>query len=78
MNKLLSVVLFLFGFIESYLIMSFYIPSFKIALIAEPFEVILKSIRGMWLFKSIISLVIGIILAIIPLVLKRKNNWLRK
>lgn len=36
MSKVVSIIYFCIGFIETYLIMSFYIPSLQIALIAAP------------------------------------------
>ena len=74
-KKVLMTILFLFGFIETYLIMSFYIPSLKINLIAPPLEYFLKSISSSYPFKIIISSLIGLALSGIYLLLnKRKVN----
>lgn len=74
-NKILTILLFLFGFIEAYLIMSFYIPSLKINLIAPPLEYFIKSLGSAYLFKIIISSLMGLALSGIYLLLnKRKVN----
>lgn len=45
MSKVLSIIYFCLGFIESYLIMSFYIPSLRIGLIAPSLEFFVSSIK---------------------------------
>ena len=55
MSKVLSIIYFCLGFIESYLIMSFYIPSLRIGLIAPSLEFFVSSIKTTWVFKTIIS-----------------------
>lgn len=72
-NKMISTVLFLFGFIETYLIMSFYIPSLKILLIAPPLEYFFKSISSSCLFKIIISSLIGLSLNGIYILIKKRK-----
>lgn len=72
-KKVLMTILFLFGFIETYLIMSFYIPSLKINLIAPPLEYFIKSLGSAYLFKTIISSLTGLVLSGIYLLLNKRR-----
>lgn len=65
-KKRLSMVLFAFGFVSTYLVMCYCIPGLRIKLDAEPLEYFVESVKYTFLFKSIISFVIGIVLAILP------------
>ncbi len=65
-KKILSIILFIVGFITSYLIMCYCIPGLKIKLVAEPMEYFIESIKSTALLKSIISCIIATILAILP------------
>ena len=75
MKKIITIALFVLGFIETYLIMSFYIPSLRLKLIAPPLEFFLKSLASTWLFKFIISIIVGLIISgIYVLLIKKKKD----
>ena len=71
-KNVLSFILFLLGFIITYLIMCYCIPELRIKLVANPMEYFIESIKSMIVFKGIISCVVGIICAIIPQIFKKK------
>lgn len=74
-NKdILSIILFIVGFIATYLIMCYCIPGLRIKLAAEPMEYFIESIKSMVLFKSIVSCIVGIILAVLPHFIKNNTN----
>ena len=60
-RKALSFVLFVVAFIATYLFICFCIPGMRIKLEAEPLEYFLASVTYMMLFKSVISLIVGLI-----------------
>ena len=74
MSKVLSIIYFCLGFIESYLIMSFYIPSLRIGLIAPSLEFFVSSIKTTWVFKTIISTILGLLMIGIYFLLIRKKK----
>ena len=74
MKKIITIALLVLVFIETYLIMSFYIPSLRLKLIAPPLEFFLKSLASTWLFKFIISVVVGLIIGGIHVLLVKKNK----
>lgn len=71
-----KIVYFCLGFIETYLIMSFYMPSLRIGLIAPPLTFFLSSIKTTWILKTVISIVVGLLMIGIDwiLITKKKNN----
>ena len=71
MKKRLAV--FGLGFLETYLITSFYVPSLQIRLIAPPLTYFTESISSTWLFKSVISIVVALLLSI-GYILKKKEK----
>lgn len=71
-KKVLSIILFIVGFIATYLFMCYCIPNLRIKLQAEPMEYFIESIKNIAIFKSIISFIIGAILAILPHIVKNK------
>ncbi len=71
-KKTISVILFVAGFIASYLFMCYCIPELRIKLAAEPMEYFIESIKYSAIFKAIISCSIGAMLAIVPHIIKRK------
>ena len=73
-RKTISLILFVLAFIAAYLIMCFGIPGLRIKLEAEPAEYFLASIRHMALFKSIVSLIVGIIIGVLPLLIGKKKQ----
>lgn len=79
MKKGILVYWFCFGFIETYLFLSFSIPSLQIWLIADSFTYFIESLKATWVFKGIISLVVAILCSVISYIgLKKrfsKNNF---
>lgn len=73
-RKTLSAVLFVLVFIAAYLFLCFGVPGLRIKLEADPAEVFLESIKSMALFKSIISLLAGAIVGMIPLLIEKRGN----
>ena len=71
-KKILSIILFIVGFIATYLIMCYCIPGLRIKLAAEPIEYFIESIKYAAIFKAVISCIIGALLAIIPHIIKKK------
>lgn len=71
-KKILSIILFVVGFIATYLIMCYCIPGLRIKLEAEPMEYFIESIKNTAIFKSVISCIIGTILAMLPHIIKNK------
>lgn len=71
-KKIISIILFVVGFIATYLIMCYCIPGLRIKLAAEPMEYFIESIKYATIFKVVISCVIGTILAILPHIIKKK------
>ena len=70
--KILSIILFIVGFIATYLIMCYCIPGLRIKLAAEPIEYFIESIKYATIFKAVISCIIGALLAILPHIIKKK------
>ena len=70
-RKALSLVLFVAAFAATYLIICFCIPGMRIKLEAEPLEYFFASITHMVLFKSIISLLAGLVVGAFPLFIGR-------
>lgn len=71
-KKILSIILFIVGFIATYLFTCYCIPGLRIKLAAEPMEYFIASIKYSATFKVIISCIIGTILAILPHMIKKK------
>lgn len=71
-KKILSIILFIVGFIATYLIMCYCIPGLRIKLAAEPIEYFIESIKYATIFKAVISCIIGALLAILPHIIKKK------
>ncbi len=72
-NKtILSIILFIIGFIITYLMMCYCVPGLRIKLAAEPMEYFIKSIKNATLLKTIISSIVATILAILPHLIKNK------
>lgn len=78
MSKVVSIIYFCIGFIETYLIISFYIPSLQIALIAAPLDFFLANITSAWIFKTIIAVIFGILTTGLHLLLVRKKKNIKK
>ena len=74
-KKTYKILIFALTFITTYLCMCFCIPGMRIKLEAEPFELFVKSIKHMALFKSLISLTVGIIIVGLVGIIKKKNTF---
>ena len=68
---ILSAAIFLAVFIFSYISLCYLIPGWRIRLAADATTYFIESIRHMIFLKSIISFVIGAVLASIPFLAKR-------
>jgi hypothetical protein len=53
--------------------MCYCIPGMRIKLAAGPAEYFIESIKHMVLFKSLISLVVGAILGVLPILVRKKE-----
>ena len=71
-KKILSIILFVVGFIAAYLIMCYCIPDLRLKLVAEPLEYFIESIKYAAIFKGIISCIAGTVLAMLPHIIKKK------
>ena len=58
-------------FIATYLIFC-YLPSFRIKLFAPPMEYFVESIKHMVFFKTLVSVVAGLLVAGIPFIIQRR------
>ncbi len=72
-KKLVSIILFVVGFVVTYLIMCYCIPGLRIKLDAEPMEYFIESIKNSVIFKSVVSFIIAILLAMLPYIIKNKQ-----
>ena len=72
-KKLVSIILFIVGFVVTYLIMCYCIPGLRIKLDAEPMEYFIESIKNSVIFKSIVSCIMAILLAMLPYIIKNKQ-----
>lgn len=62
---------FLIVFIATYLILC-YLPSLRIKLFAEPMEYFIESINHMVLFKTLISVLAGLLVGVITFVFQKR------
>ncbi|MDO4941137.1 MAG: hypothetical protein Q4E33_05555 [Erysipelotrichaceae bacterium] len=65
-------VIFILSFLITYLFICFGFPGMQLKLEAEPLELFVKSIKHMFLFKSIVSLVVAIVICFIANKLSKK------
>ena len=72
-KKLVSIILFVVGFVVTYLIMCYCIPGLRIKLDAEPMEYFIESIKTSVIFKSVVSCILAILLAMLPHITKNKQ-----
>ena len=73
-KKTIPAILFILVFVETYLFLCFGIPGLRIKLEADSAEMFLESVKSMTLIKSIISLVAGVIVGIIPFFIEKKKQ----
>lgn len=71
-KNLISVILFVVGFIATYLFMCYCIPGLRIKLAAEPIKYFFESIKHAVIFKGILSLIVGALLAVLPQKIKKQ------
>ena len=69
-KKVLSIYLFIIGFVGTYFVLCYCVPGLRIKLAAEPLEYLVESIKYAYLFKSVTSFVVGIGFAILPCLAK--------
>ena len=60
-----TIFIFMMVLIESYLILSFFIPSLIIGIITTPLNYFIVNLTSAWLFKIIISVLISALITII-------------
>ena len=60
-----TIFIFMMVLIESYLILSFFIPSLTIGIITTPLNYFIANLTSAWLFKIIISVLISALITII-------------
>ena len=60
-----TIFIFMMVLIESYLILSFFIPSLIIGIITTPLNYFIANLTSAWLFKIIISVLISALITII-------------
>ena len=65
----LSVTLFVFAFIASYLFCCYLIPGWRIKLYADPLTYFFASVKHMVFLKSLVSLVAGPVTGALPIVI---------
>lgn len=73
MKKISSLILFIVVFISTYLILC-YLPSFRIKLFASPMEYFVESIKHMVFFKSMVSVVVGLLVVGILFIIQSNRN----
>ena len=73
-RKTLPIILFIVAFVGTYMIICFGIPGMRIKLEAEPVELFFASIKHMALFKSLISLVVGVLVALLSVLIGKKKQ----
>lgn len=71
-KKAWSIILFVIGFIATYLFMCYCIPGLRIKLAANSMKYFMESIKYAALFKIVISCIVGIVLSFIPHMIKNK------
>lgn len=71
-KSVISIICFVAAFILTYLALCYCVPGFRIKLDADPLTYFVESIAHMALFKGLTSLVIGAVIATVPLIIKRK------
>lgn len=72
-----KVLLFVLSFVITYLFTCFSIPGMQLKLEAETLELFIKSIKHMFLFKSIISLFVGIIVVLFINITTKKRKEIK-
>lgn len=67
----ISLISFVIVFNSTYLLLC-YLPSFRIKLYAPPMEYFFESIKHMVFFKTLVSVVVGLLVAGISFIIKRR------
>jgi len=73
MKKINYLILFVVVFIATYFVLC-YLPSFRIKLFASPKEYFVESIKHMVFFKSLVSVVIGLLVVGIPFIIQGRTK----
>jgi hypothetical protein len=73
MKKINYLILFVVVFIATYFVLC-YLPNLRIKLFAPPMEYFVESIKHMVFFKSLVSVVVGLLAIGIPFIIQR---WAR-
>mgnify|MGYP000930762013 FL=1 len=71
MKKINYLILFVVVFIATYFVLC-YLPSLRIKLFAPPMEYFVESIKHMVFFKSLVSVVVGLLAVGIPFITQRR------
>lgn len=73
MKKINYLILFVVVFIATYFVLC-YLPSLRIKLFAPPMEYFVESIKHMVFFKSLVSVVIGLLAVGIPFIIQGRTK----
>ncbi|AEE92441.1 hypothetical protein [Tepidanaerobacter acetatoxydans] len=73
MKKINYLILFIVVFIATYFVLR-YLPSLRIKLFAPPMEYFVESIKHMVFFKSLVSVVIGLLALGIPFIIQGRTK----
>ena len=72
-RSMVALTVFVVAFITTYLLICFAVPGMRIKLDATPVAYFFASVTHMVFFKALISLVIGLIAGLIPLIIMKKK-----
>lgn len=73
MKKINYLILFVVVFIATYFVLC-YLPSLRIKLFAPPMEYFVESIKHMVFFKSLVSVVVGLLAVGIPFIIQKRTK----
>lgn len=73
MKKINYLILFVVVFIATYFVLC-YLPNLRIKLFAPPMEYFVESIKHMVFFKSLVSVVIGLLAIGIPFIIQSRTK----
>ncbi|NLC48092.1 MAG: hypothetical protein GX758_01855 [Tenericutes bacterium] len=71
-ERVVFIILFILSFIGTYIIIC-YLPPFRIKLEAEPIKYFIESLKNASLFKTIVSVAVGTLIAFIPTLVKKRK-----
>lgn len=67
---IIPLILFVIVFMSTYLILC-YLPNLRIKLFAPPIEYFVESIKHMVLFKTVVSIAVGLLVVGVPCIIKK-------